>query len=289
MTLARIFSGTMAAALLVSCGTGSGQTDKQKEEQIMLDENDVIARVDLTVAEGKRLIARGLANYAPVRESMSDGMVVITRGSTNTYIAEELAGLDAEHGAFMTGHFVPKGEKPVSAGKKNVGEIVLVDGKVADMTYAEALERMKPGDVIFKGANLLDYSGRKAAVCVGASDGGTVYRLLPYVGEGKARLIIPVGLEKQTFGNLDDYSRMLAGNNVKANPVPRLYVYETGEIFTEIEAIRTFADVKVFPMGAGGLAGREGGISLVVAGSSNEVEKALEAVSSVQGERPFAE
>jgi len=43
----------------------------------------------------------------------------------------------------------------------------------------------------------------------------------------------------------------------------------------------------VFPYGVGGVAGREGGVSLVVAGTKDEVEKALELVKSVQGEKPF--
>lgn len=40
--------------------------------------------VTLTDAESKRLIARGLARFAPVREKMANGMVMACRGSSNT-------------------------------------------------------------------------------------------------------------------------------------------------------------------------------------------------------------
>ena len=64
-------------------------------------------------------------------------------------------------------------------------------------------------------------------------------------------------------------------------------MFRTGTVFTEIEAILQFADVKVFPYGVGGISGREGGVSLVISGSETEVNKVLELVKTIQGERPF--
>ena len=60
-----------------------------------------------------------------------------------------------------------------------------------------------------------------------------------------------------------------------------------GEIFTEIEAVQQFADVEVYPLASGGIAGAEGAVMLAVKGSPVEVEKALTAVEAVLGEPAF--
>ena len=63
---------------------------------------EYISTLRLTVSESKRLIAKGIAVNKEVRERLENGMVIITLGTTNTYIAEELAGLDTPRGSFVT-------------------------------------------------------------------------------------------------------------------------------------------------------------------------------------------
>lgn len=255
---------------------------------ISVAENDVLAGINLTVSEGKRLIAKGISALPVIREKMQKGTIIITRGTTNTYIAEELMGLEAAHGAFLTGHFVPEGtEKLNKRVATKLNEIILVDGKQVDMTYAEALKTLKAGDIVLKGGNLLNYDEGQAAVCVGAADGGTIYKCLPFVGKGKAQLIVPIGLEKETSANLKTIEKKLEKKNERLTFLPKIYVYKDYTLYTEVEALKQFANVKVFPFGIGGVAGREGGISLVVAGSQEEVNKVLELVKSIQGEKPF--
>ena len=250
--------------------------------------NDVLASVNLTVSEGKRLIAKGIANSPEVRERMEKGIIIITRGTTNTYLAEELVGIQEPHGTFLTGHFVPVGAKRVGTGvEKKLTEIIIVNGKTIEASYEEGLRMLKEGDLIFKGGNLLNYAKQQAGVCVGAPDGGTVYRLLPYVGEKKAKLIVPIGLEKDTSFDLNLIQKNLNQKNEKQCSLPKIFLYEGVTIYTEIEALQQFANVKVFPYGIGGVNGREGGISLVIAGSSEEVNKALEVVKLIQGEHSF--
>ena len=268
----------------------SSNLENTVESVPSVDPEDMMASANLTVSEGKRLIAKGVAAMPEVREKMQKGTIIITRGTTNTYLAEELAGLKEPHGAFLTGHFVPVGARKVSAGISNkLSEIILVDGKKIDVSYEEGLKMLKEGDLIFKGGNLLNYAKKQAAVCIGAPDGGTVYRLLPYVGKNKARLIVPIGLEKDTSSDLNLIDANLNKKNERLSSVPKSYVYQDATLFTEIEAIKQFADVKVFPYGLGGVKGREGGLSLVIAGKRTEVEKAISVIKSVQGEHPFHE
>ena len=43
----------------------------------------------------------------------------------------------------------------------SAGEIIFKDGKQLDITYVEALKMLQPGDIVFKGGNLLNYSKNK--------------------------------------------------------------------------------------------------------------------------------
>ena len=277
----------LSGTFMTSCTQKTENEVVKTTLEAIVSKDDVFAGVNLTVSEGKRLIAKGIMAMPSVKEKLEKGMIIVTKGTTNTYIAEELLNKSVEHGSFVIGHFAPEGQTPVNAEKKQMKEVVIKDGKVIDVGYDEALKMLEPGDIVMKGGNLLNYSMKQAAVCIGAPNGGTTYKLLPYVGEGKAELIIPIGLEKETTANLEDLEKTLNAGNERLNSVPRLYLFRTGMVFTEIEAIRQFADVKVFPYGVGGVAGREGGVSLVISGKETEVNKVLELVKTIQGERPF--
>lgn len=250
------------------------------------DQNMVVERVVLTVAEGKRLIAKGLARYAPVVEKLQHGTVIICRGSSNTYVAEELLQTNLTHGAFLTGRIQPPNTKPFNV-EEPVGEIVLKSGEwQRDMKYLKGLRSTQPSDIIFKGANLVNVRAGKAAVCIGHPTGGTMGMFLPFVEGQGVRLIIPVGLEKQTSQDLDALEAQSRADHERNPKVPWLKVLP-GEIFTEINAIRQFADVDVYQLASGGISGAEGAVMLAINGSAEEVEKALAAVQSVRGESAF--
>ena len=278
-----------AIAFLTACTgqvkeIGTSSTAETTLNVPEMQSGDVVAGINLTVAEGKRLIAKGIACHPLVKEKLTKGIVIITSGTTNTYIAEELAGLDAPHGSLMTGNIIPHGREDIAKGLTRVPNITLIDGVKTDIDYEEALKKMQPGDIIFKGANLLNYEKKQAAVCIGAADGGTTTRIRR---TENAHLIVPIGLEKETFGDLLEYEKLFDGKADRISSVPRLWVHTNAEIFTEIEAIKTVASVNVAPFASGGIAGREGGISLAVYGKREEVQKVLDLIASVQGEPPF--
>lgn len=273
------------ALLLAACANRERET--QTNQDVVMQDNEVVAGINLTVSEGKRLIAEGIANHPLVKQKLERGMIIITRGTTNTYIAERLAGLSAPHGSFMTGNITPEKTGRVNENLPSIPEIILVDGKPVEITYTDALKQLQKDDIVMKGANMLNYEKKQAALCVGAPDGGTVGRLRPYVGEGKAKFIIPVGLEKEVFGDLTVYEKAFSQEVKQLKYVPKVFVHPNGEIFTEIEALKIFGDVKAIPFAAGGIAGREGGISLAVYGTQEEVQKVLDAVGRIQGEEPF--
>ena len=60
-----------------------------KNKSFLVSDNDVFLDVNLTVSESKRLIAKGIINMPLVKDKLQKGMIIITKGSTNSYIAEE--------------------------------------------------------------------------------------------------------------------------------------------------------------------------------------------------------
>ena len=64
-------------------------------------EQIVQAQIILTVSESKRIIAKGIAHMPIVQQALQNGMVIIAKGTTNTYVAEEIVGQKIEHGAYL--------------------------------------------------------------------------------------------------------------------------------------------------------------------------------------------
>lgn len=243
--------------------------------------------VSLTVAESKRLIAKGLMNYPPVMEKLRSGHIVVTKGTTNTYFAEEFLGISLRSGEYVFGHILPAKSEVGIDRSITRQELVLKDGIIQDIPYAGVLDKMSSGDIIFKGANIINYQKGQAGVFIGSPTGGTTGVIVPKIKERDLRLIIPVGLEKdsgQDVNLLDRLSRI--PHESVGNTMPRIWSIE-GELFTEIEAILQFADVSVFHLASGGIGGAEGAVSLCIRGEEEEVKKALEVIRSIQGEPPF--
>lgn len=275
-----------AMMILFSSCTQQAKEEKEVTETTVQKTYDIISTVRLTVGESKRLIAKGIAENKDVQDRLINGIVIITLGTTNTYIAEELANLEAPRGSFVTGRIFPSSKEDFAKGLKRRSEIVLIKGKVTDISYADALARMNANDIVFKGANMVNYAKRQAAVCVGAPDGGTVAKLRKYTDQGKGRWIVPVGLEKETTQDLFEMQQLVNGCTQRDKGTVLLNATQ-GNIYTEIEAIKEFADVDVFVTAKGGIDGAEGGVSLLICGNSQEVDKAKNIVKQISGEPSF--
>lgn len=283
------FYTILASLAILACGCNSPTQQKQQEMEnnTQAEKNyETISTVRLTVSESKRLIAKGLAKNKDIQDRLKNGMIIITLGTTNTYIAEELANLDAPRGSFVTGRIFPSSKEDFAKNLKRHPEIILIKGKVTEIFYEDALSQMQPEDIVLKGANMLNYAKRQAAVCVGAPDGGTVAKLRKYTDKGKGRWIVPVGLEKETTQDLFEMQRLVNESHNRAKGTVRLNVTQ-GNVYTEIEAIKEFADIDVFVTAKGGIDGAEGGVSFLLCGTKEEVKKAQEIMGQVIGEPEF--
>ncbi|WP_418211596.1 hypothetical protein ACNOHN_08080 [Bacteroides zhangwenhongii] len=286
----RTINYILLTAIALSFSSCMQQLKEKKEAAGTIPQKayEYMTTARLTVSESKRLIAKGIAANKDVKDRLENGIVIITLGTTNTYLAEELAGLSAPRGSFVTGRIFPSSKEDFARGMKRQSEIVLMKGKPADISYADALARMNAKDIVFKGANMVNYAKRQAAVCVGAPDGGTVAKLRKYTDEGKGRWIVPVGLEKETTQDLFEIQKITNGDIQRGKGTVRLNVTQ-GNIYTEIEAMKEFADVDVHVTAKGGVDGAEGGVSLLICGTKAEVEKAENIVKQLQGEPAFIE
>lgn len=263
-----------------------------EEETIVIQEvvkptdsipGDYRAWVSLTPAESKRLIAEGLMAYAPIVEHLEQGEILLCKGSTNHYIAESLFNGTLVHGNFLSGRITPKGSKYSTISPDQVDDIYFQNGRYVKGTLDDALAHIKKGAIIIKGGNILNYETKKVAVLAGSPTGGTTAKILPFITNKTARLIIPIGLEKNSSIDIEATVDKMQDSS---NGIPRLFNLP-GEVFTEIEAIKQFADVEVFQVASGGIGGAEGAVSLVIRGTEDNVRHAMKFVEAAQGEPPF--
>jgi hypothetical protein len=243
--------------------------------------------VSLTVAEGKRLIAKGLLAYPPVQECLKTGKLILTKGTTNTYVAEEMINDSLTNGEYVYGYISPAKSDTEVDRSKNRKELVFVNGQIKDIPYKDFLPEMEEGDIVIKGANIINHSKGQAAIMIGHPTGGTMGNIYPYIQEKKLRFIIPVGLEKESSQDIDQIGKYSKIEHEKVDrKTPWLWSVK-GELFTEIEAIKQFADLEVIHYGSGGIGGAEGAVSLLLRGSESEIQKALKVIEVVQGEPAY--
>ncbi|MFC1872019.1 hypothetical protein ACFLYF_06465 [Chloroflexota bacterium] len=254
-------------------------------------DNRVSALVTLTPSESKRLIARGVAEIPEIKKALEKGLIIIARGTTNAFVAEEIIGMSIDAKADEYGRgLIAGGELRVNmkrAAERNIAsDFVLRQGKLDEIQPREAIKEFTGDDVFIKGASALDASGQ-AAVLVADGDGGTIGWALPTVTARAAHLIVPVGLEK------------LIPSVVLASPKCGIFrfKYSTGlpcaliplinaKVVTELQAFELLTEVAATHVASGGIGGSEGAVVLALEGSEAAIEQALELVKAIKGEAP---
>jgi len=246
------------------------------------------AAIVLTVAQGKRLIARAVTHLPEVRQAMNDGLIAIGRGTTNGYVAEELLGHGIPKGEYVAGRTLPPGVPLSALGTGNYPDIILKSGVLQDgMTLAEAVELMGPGDVLIKGGNALNYEQKVVGVLIGHPNGGTLGDNYGRVISRKISLVIPIGLEKLVVEDISALSR--ASRLPDSHPQAGAHAAEDGECldFRDDGAGNGEKRDHARLLAAGGVAGAEGAIWLMLEGNDHQLELALGLCHSLQHEPNF--
>ena len=254
----------------------------------------VIKQFLITPAGGKRLIAKALTKHPAITEAIEFGTVAIIAGTTNGYVAEEiLSGIDQLEGfsrkRFFRGIVLPPGGHVTSTGRAKdesefPGDVIIKEGIwQKGLTIFDVVDDLNEGDVILKGANAVNLLLGQAGIYIGDPFGGTIGAAIQAVVGRRVRLILPVGMEKRVYCDLNDLALRL---NVPGAQGPRLLPVP-GEIFTEIEAISFLTGAKVEQVAGGGVSGAEGSVWLAVSGNEEQVEAAENLLNSVDCEPSF--
>jgi hypothetical protein len=239
-------------------------------------------QIVLTVSESKRLIAKGVVALPELVDAMKTGMVVVATGTTNSYVLEELWNKKIDKRRYRSGITTPKEpEKHEAPTDTPIQDVVFRNGKPdANLDRYNAVEHMEKGDIYIKGANALNYLNNVAGVLIGSPTGGTVGAVLGnIIGKG-ITLIIPIGLEKLTFEDINTLHLLTSEEDYDG---PRMWPL-TGIIITEVEALELLTGVEATLYAAGGIAGAEGAVRLLIIGTEDEVNDALQLVNEIKGE-----
>jgi len=249
------------------------------------------ANIVLTVSESKRLIAKGVAVLPCVQRALESGLVVISTGSTNAYVLEEILGEKVDKAAYLTGRTMPAVMKEKPSFPKRMKDVVLRNGEIVEeLDRYSGAEELQAGDVFIKGANALNYDKKIAGITIGGpGGGGTIGAVLGPIISRRARLVIPIGLEKMVAHDIFEIADTLAEGDELANHVPTLFPV-SGTIVTEIEALELlFPGLRALHVASGGILGAEGSVRFLLRGEGELVKKTLELLESIQGEPPILE
>jgi len=250
----------------------------------------MLAEVVLTPSESKRLIGKAVASMEIVKKALKSGFIIIIKGTTNSYVAEEILKEPIEKGRYGRGIIVP-GRLSYVPDEESIPDVMIEKGKVRkDLRLEEAVKMLKTGDVLVKGANALDPDGI-TGVFLGrlpTTEGGTIGLSLGIVVGRGVNFIIPVSLEKlipvpirEVVTQLNDKEVDLA-MGLTVNVMPTM-----GKVVTEIEAFKILVGVEAINIGGGGVGGAEGARIFLLKGDEETVKKAFNLVQSIKGEPPF--
>jgi len=146
-------------------------------------------QITLTPGESKRIIAMGVKKLPVIQKALKKGIILITLGTTNAYVLEELTGKKVDHNRYAAGYI--NGTATVVPQDRRLAAVALKNGK--EISGDSIISEMTSEDVVIKGANALDSKGI-AGVMMANPVGGTTGALLgPIMAKG-INLVIPVGL-----------------------------------------------------------------------------------------------
>ena len=249
----------------------------------------VSALVSLTPSESKRLIAKGVAALSEVKRAFGTGLVIIARGTTNAFVAEEIAGVsiaskanEYSRGVIVNGELRANIKPGVEL--KIANDLVLRRGKIDDASPQDATKEFTSDDVFIKGANAVDSTGQAAVLAAGPG-GGTIGWAQPAITERNAHLIVPVGLEKLVPSVADASKRCREFNSAYTTGLPCILIPLVGaRVVTEIQALAILAGIDASHVASGGIGGSEGTVVMHLEGNADSIEQSREIIRKVKGE-----
>ena len=148
----------------------------------------------LTPAESKRLLGKALAALAEVQNAKMKGYLLISRGSTTAYVAEEHLGEKVAKERAMAGQVI-RGVLCVLSAEERAKPVTFHKGQVLPVEPGTVLDKLSRGDIVIKGGNAVDAFGN-VGVLMANPAGGTMGQFYMAMKARGLEIIYPVGLEK---------------------------------------------------------------------------------------------
>ena len=237
--------------------------------------------VALTVAQSKRLIAKGVVASPEFRRALAQGKILIIKGTTNAYVVEEATGESIAKGTFARGLTLPHGAHRRKSDGPALGDVLIDHGQVnlhADID--DVIDSLGSGDLILKGANALNYSKGVAGILIGNPISGTIGQALRRAVGSHVSLMVPVGLEKEIGGDILEVSGFLMRPEHQGEAMMPVW----SGIFTEIEALAVLCGVQARHIASGGIGGAEGAVWLALDGSEEQLAAARALLAGIYAE-----
>lgn len=235
----------------------------------------------LTVAAGKRLIARGIVRDPAVQQAIERHRLVVIAGTTNGYIMEEIFQ-EFDRNGFWRGATTAPG-RALPAGKRVFDCVVTKDGVDTSRDIFAIAPELGAGDVILKGANAVHLASGEAGVLIGSNICGTIGACTPAVVGRRVRLILPVGVEKRVE---EPISALAMAANAPDCTGPRLFC-APGRAYTELDAFSALTGAQARILASGGVAGAEGAVYFLCESTKEQLDACASLVASVQKEPPL--
>lgn len=244
------------------------------------------AAFTLIPAESRRLIAKAVAEMNEIKIAKQKAYIVINGGTTNGYIAQELAGADVKPQEFTAGTITnrmmcvtelpPKRQIPFP--------IILYKGRRSDKTIPQVFKDFHVETVLIKGGNCIDAQGNVGVVAAGF-DGGTMGATIGTAVSQGLKYIVPIGLEKL----VPSVDKAIAAAGAKTLDYCLgadfgIFKIPNAVVVTEIEALEILAGVQATHVAAGGIGEAAGAVCLIIEGEDPNVKQAMEIVESIKGE-----
>ncbi|MGY5854570.1 MAG: hypothetical protein RTU92_13460 [Candidatus Thorarchaeota archaeon] len=243
--------------------------------------------VTLTVAEGKRLIAKGLLVTDAIQEALKNGYLCVTMGTTSAYLVEEIRG-EYDKTRHIAGIVVPKGVS-VTKGETRFKDAIFHKGEyMGDKKVVDILPKLGPGDVIVKSVNAID-AAWNPIVLLASPTGGTVGSFLGSAAARNITVVAVGGLEKCIPSLYEDFAGEIGTGDwdyAMGTPVGAIAMPEA-VVFTEIDAFEALFDVHAIPITAGGVNGAEGSFTFFLEGEDGDIDSAHDFLQGLKGEPPF--
>ena len=244
------------------------------------------ASVVLRPGAAKRLVAKGVATIPAVKNAMKNGTIVITLGTTNAFVAEELLAEPIDRNAFAAGFIDDRFN--VNARLGEMGEIVIRNGERTEIDVQELLDSLTAGDVLIKGGNAIDPWGN-VGVLMSSAAAGTVGR---YYSTALARgvdIVVPISLQKAIHTLVNDLAAEMGSGKLDLSSGLTCGLHPlVGRVVTEIDALEALFPVQVMQIANGGAGDGAGSVSLLISGQERDVRGAFELVTGYAGEQDVA-